>query len=95
MTSTDIIIPTIASTIAMINEYALAIADDSASDSTLDEMQFDIDCILFTDDLDDEMRADSAYAPFSIDNSNFELHFSSDAFNSLRAYAIAAFNMRP
>lgn len=84
--------PTIDSTIAMINDYALAIALDSASDSTLDDMQFDIDCILFRDDLPADMIEYADYD--AIDESLFDDSHLSDI-ESLRAYATAAFNLRP
>lgn len=75
----------------MINAYALAIATDSASDSTLDAMQFDIDCILFAADIPDDID-ERDFAP--IDSALFDsAHIAS--LESLRAYAIAAFNLRP
>lgn len=73
----------------MINAYAAAIIDDTASDSTLDDMQFDIDCILFRDDLPADMLE---YADFD------ELTATDDDradIDALRAYANAAFNLRP
>ena len=92
MTNTDIITPTIAMIIAMINEYAAAIANDTASDSTLDAMQYDIDCILFRDDIPADMLE---YADFAaIDESLFADSHISDI-ESLRAYANAAFMLRP
>lgn len=83
--------PTIASTIALINEYAAAIADDTATDSSLDELQYDIDCILFPDDLDAEQLADAAFSPLA--PTTFADHISS--IDDIRAYATAAFNLRP
>lgn len=92
MTTTDIIIPTIASTISMINDYALAIANDSASDSTLDAMQFDIDCILFRDELPADMIEYADYAELPA-FPEFSEHINS--IDNIRAYANAAFNLRP
>lgn len=92
MTSTAIIIPTTPSTIELINAYALAIASDSASDSTLDDMQFDIDCILFRDDLPADMLEYADYSELPT-FPEFSEHINS--IDNIRAYAIAAFNMRP
>lgn len=91
MTSTDIIIPTAASTIAMINDFALAIATNRDSDSTNDDSQLGIDCILFPDSLPADLLDDAAYAPLTpalLADTYFTL-------DDIRAYATAAFNLRP
>lgn len=78
--------------ISMIADYSNAIANDSASDSTLDAMQFDIDCILFRDELDSEQLE---YADYSeLPNSEFDDAHITDL-ESIRAFANAAFNLRP
>jgi hypothetical protein len=91
MTSTPII-PTIASTIELINAYAAAIASDSASDSTLDDMQFDIDCILFRDNIPADMIEYADYLELPA-FPEFSEHINS--IDNIRAYATAAFNLRP
>jgi hypothetical protein len=90
--TTNRIIPTPSSTLSMINDYALAIATDDASDSTLDDMQFNLDCILFPHELDADDLADSAYEPLT--QSDFADSHIADI-DALRAYATAAFNLRP
>lgn len=83
--------PTIA--IRAIADYAIAISDDTASDSTLDDMQFDIDCMLFPDDLPLDLIECADYTPLTtIDDAP---HLAADSLTAIRALAIAAFNMRP
>lgn len=90
MTNSSIIIPDAIMTATLICDYARAIAHDSASDSTLDAMQFDIDCILFRDSLDPDMIEYADYAELT---TTADSHISD--LESLRAFATAAFNLRP
>lgn len=90
----ELIIPTIPSTIELINAYALSIAKNDASDSTHDDMQFDIDCILNRDDIPDDMLEYADYA--ALDPALFDdLYAMIPDIDLLRAYALAAFNLRP
>lgn len=77
--------------IRAIAEYALAISDDNATDSTLDAMQFDIDCMLFADDLPSDLLEIIDYTPLT---EITDAHLADDALDALRALATAAFNLR-
>lgn len=77
--------------IALINAYAAAIIDDTASDSTLDDMQFDIDCILFRDELPADMIEYADYSALTALDA--DAHCTD--LDSIRAFATAAFNLRP
>jgi hypothetical protein len=83
---------TITAAIAAINDFSLALAADSASDSTLDDMQLRIDAMLFDSTIDDDLR-EEIELPAPLTDADFADTFFT--LKGLRDYAIAALNLRP